>query len=80
MQLPKDLISKYMGLQTIFKSFFLLIILFLVFFAVNLFISVKGKHESAYNVLSAESEKNEKAEVMLQDTRVHNWSELNKRK
>ena len=73
MEIFNNLISKYKGLQTIFKSFFLLVILFFVFFAINLFISIKGNHKSAYSVLS-----NEEPNIMLQDTRVHNWSELKK--
>ena len=52
MSITKNLINKYSNLQTVFKSFFLLIILFLTFFAVNLFITIQNKHESAYNALN----------------------------
>ena len=67
-------LKKYTSLQASLKSFFLLIILFLVFFAANLFITVKNKPQSAYTVLTSDRE------IMLQDTRVHNWSELKKNK
>ena len=76
MEILKNLLTKYASLQTVFKSFFLLIILFLMFFAVNLFITVKNKSHSAYSVLSSE---NEKSMPKLQDTRVHNWSEVDKK-
>ena len=76
MEILKNLLTKYASLQTVFKSFFLLIILFLMFFAVNLFITVKNKSQSAYTVLSSEDEK---LMPKLQDTRVHNWSELDKK-
>ena len=76
MEILKNLLTKYASLQTVFKSFFLLIILFLMFFAVNLFITVKNKSQSAYTILSSE---NEKSMLKLQDTRVHNWSELDKK-
>lgn len=75
MEFYKNLIGKYAGLGTVFKSFFVLIILFLVFFAVNLFITVKSKRDSAYTVLNSETYK-----TMLQDTRVHNWDEIDKKK
>ena len=74
MELYKNLTKKYFGLSTVFKSFFVLIILFLIFFAVNLFVTIKSKKDSAYTVLNSEGEK-----TMLQDTRVHNWSELDKK-
>ena len=76
MEILKNLLTKYASLQTVFKSFFLLIILFLMFFAVNLFITVKNKSQSAYTVLSSEDEK---LMPKLQDTRVHNWSEVDKK-
>ena len=61
------------SMKNVFKGFFVLII----FFFINLFISVKSKHESAYSVLTREYEK---SQLKLQDTRVHNWSELDKKK
>lgn len=73
MEFLKNLISKYAGLQTVFRSFFLVIVLFLLFFAVNLFISINNKKNSAYKVLSNETHK-----TMLQDTRMHNWDEIQK--
>ena len=51
--------------------------MFLIFFAVNLFISVKNKSQSAYTVLDNNAGEQR---VMLQDTRVHNWSEIEKEK
>lgn len=71
------LFGKYAGLQTVFKSFFLLITLFLIFFAVNLFITIQNRSKSAYTVLSSEGEQ---TKLMLQDTRVHNWDEIGKNK
>ena len=53
-----------------------LLVFFFLFFFVNLFITVKSKHESAYSVLSREYEQ---SMLQLQDTRVHNWSELEKK-
>ena len=73
MSITKNLINKYSNLQTVFKSFFLLIILFLTFFAVNLFITIQNKHESAYNALNKEVQNDQ---LMLQDTRVHNWDQI----
>ena len=76
MELFKSLIKKYSDLQLIFKGFFLLIILFLVFFATNLFISIGSKkHQSAYSNLTSHDTR----KVKLQDTRAHNWSELDKK-
>ena len=70
-----NLLGKYMSFKAIFKNFFLLVILFLLFFAFSLFIAVKNKPQSAYTALDG----SEKSNVMLQDTRVHNWSELEKK-
>ncbi|OGI19961.1 MAG: hypothetical protein A3B68_00255 [Candidatus Melainabacteria bacterium RIFCSPHIGHO2_02_FULL_34_12] len=75
METFKNLANKYLGLSTVLKSFFLLLILFLIFFGVNLFITIKDKPKSAYSILNEEGSK-----MMLQDTRVHNWSELEKGK
>lgn len=69
-----QLSTRYAGLKTTFKTFFLLIIIFLIFFAVNLFFTVKNKPESAYTMLQSQSRKHK-----LQDTRVHNWSEIEKK-
>ncbi len=57
------------------KGMFILIIILLIFFAINLFVNIQGKHESAYSVLSKSSNE---APLMLQDTRVHNWEEIDK--
>ena len=76
MEVLKNLFIKYSELKTVFKSFFLLVILFLIFFAGNLLITICGKRESAYSALN---QAEEKQKLMLQDTRVHNWSELDKK-
>lgn len=65
------------AMKNVFKGFFVLIIFFFLFFAINLFISIQSKHNSAYNALTSEYEK---SQLKLQDTRVHNWSELEKKK
>ena len=74
MEVLRNLLSKYKSLATVFKSFFILMILFLVFFGVNLIIDIKNQDKSAYTSL-----RNEKSEVKLQDTRVHNWNEIEKK-
>lgn len=63
--------------ENIFKSFFVVVILFLIFFSINLIITIKNKPQSAYTVLSNEPNQSIKK---LQDTRVHNWSEIEKEK
>ena len=65
--------------KNILKSFFLIVILFLFFFGINLFIIVKNKPTSAYNVLNSMKSQSD-SPVMLQDVRVHNWDELGKTK
>ncbi len=67
----QGLINKYKSLAVVFKTFFLLVILFLVFFGISLIISIKNKPQSAYTFLSSERSK-----LMLQDTRMHNWNEI----
>lgn len=71
MEILRNLTTKYSSLQIALKSFLFIVIVFLIFFAINLFINFKNKSDSAYNILS-----NEQSMVMLQDTRVHNWSEV----
>ena len=66
-----------LNMQIVHKGFLILITLFLLFFVINYFISINSDHKSAYTVLTGE---NEKSKLMLQDTRVHNWSELQKKK
>ena len=70
----KDILQKYSFLRITLRSFFVLVVLFLLFFAVNLLV-LMNKKESAYNNLAAE-----KSKVMLQDTRLHNWDEIEERK
>ena len=66
------------SMKNVFKGFFVLIVFFFLFFAVNLFIStLHNKPKSAYDVLTTEYEK---LQPKLQDTRVHNWSEVDKTK
>ena len=66
--------------KNVFRSFFLLVILFLFFFGISLFINVKNRPYSAYDVLVNKNRiKNEKENLMLQDTRVHNWDEVGKK-
>jgi len=60
-----------------FKGSFVLLILFLVFFAVNLFMTVNNKPKSAYDALGGE--KAEAGNLKLTDTRAHNWSDLQKK-
>ena len=68
-------LNKYM--KNVFKGFFVLIAFFFIFFAINLFISIlHNKPKSAYDALTSEYEK---SQPKLQDTRVHNWSELDKK-
>ena len=64
------------SMKNVFKGFFVLIVFFFLFFAINLFISIQqNKSKSAYDALTSEYEK---SQPKLQDTRVHNWSELDK--
>ncbi|OGI10304.1 MAG: hypothetical protein A3I68_07565 [Candidatus Melainabacteria bacterium RIFCSPLOWO2_02_FULL_35_15] len=65
-------------MKNVFKGFFILIIFFFLFFAVNLFISIqKNKSKSAYDALTSEYEK---SQLKLQDTRTHSWSGAEKKK
>ncbi len=57
-------------------SVFIIIVIVLSFIFINLLISVKSKRESAYSALSREYEQ---SMLKLQDTRVHNWSEVEKK-
>ena len=76
MRIMENLFSKYAKLHIFFRSFFIVVILFLVFFSINLYVSIlKSKPRSAYSVLEEKQTK-----LMLQDTRVHNWSEIEKKK
>ena len=73
--MPINLYDSNKSVQTAFKGFLIVAVIFLAFFAVNLWLCLQGKRESAYSALS----RNEKEEqMMLQDTRVHNWSEVKK--
>ncbi|MBI2996327.1 MAG: hypothetical protein HYY52_06425 [Candidatus Melainabacteria bacterium] len=76
MTLFNNLFGKCAKLQIFLKGSLILIILFLMFFAINLFISIQFSKKSAYDALT---ENTVKEKVMLQDTRVHNWSEVNKK-
>ncbi len=70
----KNLILKYSKLGNLFKSFFIVIISLVAIYGINLFISVLNKPKSAYSYLTKD------ADVKLQDTRLHNWSEIGKDK
>ena len=83
MPVSNNLLNAFAKLQSGFKSFFIVIILLLIFFSVNLFITLKNKPKSAYSVLNSNSEsevEKEKSKLMLQDTRVHNWDEIQQKK
>lgn len=69
----KNLILKYSKLSSLFKSFFIVIIFLIIVFGANMFISMLNKPKSAYNYL------NKDTEVKLQDTRLHNWNEIDKK-
>ncbi len=58
-------------------TLFIIIVFVFLFVFVNLIITVKSKHESAYSVLNREYEQ---SMLKLQDTRVHNWSEVEEKK
>lgn len=62
------------SIEKYLKGSFVLLILFLTFFAVNLFIAVNNKPKSAYDALGGE--KAEADNPKLTDTRAHNWSDL----
>ena len=76
MNVFNSLQDRYKKLKGVYSTLFVLIVLFLVFFAGNLVIYFFNKPQSAYSVLDKESKNENK--IMLQDTRVHNWDELNK--
>ena len=59
-----------------FKKFFLIIVILLVFYAGYLVVLLNNKPQSAYKDLIT---KESKHKTKLQDTRVHNWSELQKK-
>ena len=75
MDKTSNFFSSLLKVQNMLRSFFIVFMLFLIFFAISLLINIKNKPESAYNHLTSE---NERQEINLQDTRVHNWSELKK--
>lgn len=63
-----------------FRGSFILLILFLLFFVVNLFLTINNKPISAYDALGGEkAEKTNKSNLKLTDTRAHNWSDLEKK-
>ncbi|GEM_PF-2747695 len=69
----KNLILKYSKLSSLFKSFFIVIIFLIIIFGANMFISMLNKSKSAYTYL------NNGTEIKLQDTRLHNWNEIDKK-
>ena len=63
--------------KNIFRGMVVLTIFFLMFFAINVIVSIlRSKSQSAYETLTVEYEK---SQPKLKDTRVHNWSELQKK-
>ena len=70
MNVFNSLQDRYKKLKGVYSTLFVLVILFLVFFAGNLVIYFFNKPQSAYSVLNEESKNENK--IMLQDTRVHN--------
>ena len=60
----------------LFKKLFIIVLVFLIFYGGYLMISLSNNHESAYSSLKGQQKK----KVKLQDTRVHNWSELQEKK
>ncbi len=63
--------------KNIFRGMVVLTIFFLMFFAINVIVSIlRSKSQSAYETLTVEYEK---SQPKLKDTRVHNWSELDKK-
>lgn len=69
----KNLILKYSKLSGLLKSFFIVIFFLIIIFGANMFISMLNKPKSAYSYL------NKDTEVKLQDTRLHNWNEIDKK-
>lgn len=65
------------SLEKYFKGSFVLLILFLIFFAVNLFLTVNNKPKSAYDALGGE--KAEAESPKLTDTRAHSWNNLKRK-
>ncbi len=63
------------NLKNILRSFFLLVVVFLFFFGINLLITINNKPQSAYNFLNSMTS----TPQMLPDVRVHNWDELEKK-
>ena len=73
MAIFSKLLSKYSTLQGSLRTMLILIVLLTVFFFINLFFVFRSKHESAYNALNKEVQNDQ---LMLQDTRVHNWDQI----
>ena len=72
MPIIDNLLKKYEKLQMILKVSLVILAICLLFYWVNLFSTLHNKSEDAYSVLLKENQK-----LKLQDTRIHNWSEVN---
>ena len=56
------------------KGIFLIALVFFLFYGIYLYITLNNRPKSAYSVLM------KKNHIKLQDTRVHNWSEIKDKK
>ena len=52
------------------KGIIIISLVFFLFYGIYLFVTLKNRPKSAYSSLTKESN------IMLQDTRVHNWDEI----
>ena len=70
-----NIFEKIEKLHIALKGTLAVLAVFLLIYWISLFISLHSKPNDAYSFLTSESEK-----IMLQDTRVHSWSEVNARR
>jgi len=57
-----------------FRGVLVIGVVFFVFYGIYLYVTLQNKPQSAYSVLKSESK-----QPKLQDTRVHNWDEIETR-
>lgn len=69
-EILKNIILKYSKLNNLFKSFFVVIIFLIIIYGINLLVLLSNKPKSAYSYLTKDKQ------IKLQDTRLHNWSEI----
>ncbi len=69
-----------MSYEKYFKGSFILLILFIIFFAVNLYMTINNKPISAYDALlkNKDNIENKTKDIKLTDTRAHSWEGLKK--